>query len=171
MTKESPANVQHAPEKGLIYFRQCEPSFCFGGKETGRPLAREPRTPVPLKKRYHHSGLTLLQHCYRLQYIVAGSLPQCCRRVSARTALQLPETWGTQGVIYPWCLATEQLANYLGHFGLDDGRVHLRVPSLWFLSRRCWGQKVSIYTVNSDGRVLFSLPMTLVCQNLFEADQ
>ncbi|KAI3353722.1 hypothetical protein L3Q82_004955 [Scortum barcoo] len=36
----------------------------------------------------------------------------------------------------PRRLATEELANYLSDFGLGDGRVHLRVPSLCFLTGR-----------------------------------
>ncbi|KAI3377603.1 hypothetical protein L3Q82_008436, partial [Scortum barcoo] len=37
-------------------------------------------------------------------------------------------------LIHPQRLATEELTNYLSDFGLGDGRVHLRVPSLRFLS-------------------------------------
>ncbi|KAI3364588.1 hypothetical protein L3Q82_011369, partial [Scortum barcoo] len=39
-------------------------------------------------------------------------------------------------LIHPRRLATEELANYLSDFGLGDGRVHLRVPSLCFLIGR-----------------------------------
>ncbi|KAI3359705.1 hypothetical protein L3Q82_013808, partial [Scortum barcoo] len=39
-------------------------------------------------------------------------------------------------LIHPRRLATEELANYLSDFGLGDGRVHLRVPSLRFLTGR-----------------------------------
>ncbi|KAI3354896.1 hypothetical protein L3Q82_004692 [Scortum barcoo] len=39
-------------------------------------------------------------------------------------------------LIHPRRLATEELANYLSDFGLGDGRVHLRVPSLRFLIGR-----------------------------------
>ncbi|KAI3371947.1 hypothetical protein L3Q82_006818 [Scortum barcoo] len=35
-------------------------------------------------------------------------------------------------LIHPRRLATEELTNYLSDFGLGDGRVHLRVPSLCF---------------------------------------
>ncbi|KAI3373924.1 hypothetical protein L3Q82_022493, partial [Scortum barcoo] len=39
-------------------------------------------------------------------------------------------------LIHPRRLATEELANYLSDFGSGDGRVHLRVPSLRFLTGR-----------------------------------
>ncbi|KAI3370335.1 hypothetical protein L3Q82_025110, partial [Scortum barcoo] len=77
-------------------------------------------------------------------------------------------------LIHPRRLATEELANYLSDFGLGDGRVHLRDPSLRFLIGRqvggieeilevflppsdnvpSRGQQLPTCTVNSVGRVL-----------------
>ncbi|KAI3376688.1 hypothetical protein L3Q82_017119 [Scortum barcoo] len=77
-------------------------------------------------------------------------------------------------LIHPRRLATEELANYLSDFGSGDGRVHLRVPSLRFLTGRqvggieeilevflppsdnvpSRGQQLPTRTVNSVGRVL-----------------
>lgn len=38
-------------------------------------------------------------------------------------------------LLHPWCLATEELVNYIGDFGF--GRVLLKAPRLYFLSGCC----------------------------------
>ena len=97
---------------------------------------------------------------------------RCCRDVSAKTAPQHPETWGTQaGSHPPRYFATEELPNYLSDFGLGDEWINLWVPSLCFLYRRLvsgieetlevflplpddipsWDQQLPTSTVNSVG--------------------
>ncbi|KAI3366681.1 hypothetical protein L3Q82_009355, partial [Scortum barcoo] len=120
------------------------------------------------KKRDHHPSLPLQRHCPQPPCNVA----EVCQPRQPHNIQRLEVL--RADLIHPRRLATEELANYLSDFGSGDGRVHLRVPSLRFLTGRqvggieeilevflppsdnvpSRGQQLPTRTVNSVGRVL-----------------
>ncbi|KAI3367782.1 hypothetical protein L3Q82_026215 [Scortum barcoo] len=129
-------------------------------------------SPVPLfKKRDHHPSLPHQRHCPQPPCNVAKACqPRQPHNIQRFEVLRAD-------LIHPRRLATMRGAyvNYLSDFGLGDGRVHLRDPSLRFLIGRqavggieeilevflppsdnvpSRGQQLPTCTVNSVGRVL-----------------
>ncbi|KAI3368138.1 hypothetical protein L3Q82_007870 [Scortum barcoo] len=89
-------------------------------------------SPVPLfKKRDHHPSLPHQRHCPQPPCNVAKACqPRQPHNIQRFEVLRAD-------LIHPRRLATmRSLRNYLSDFGLGDGRVHLRDPSLRFLIGR-----------------------------------
>ncbi|KAI3364750.1 hypothetical protein L3Q82_000962 [Scortum barcoo] len=120
------------------------------------------------KKRDHHPSLPHQRHCPQPPCNVAKACqPRQPHNIQRFEVLRAD-------LIHPRRLATAGALNYLSDFGLGDGRVHLRDPSLRFLIGRqvggieeilevflppsdnvpSRGQQLPTCTVNSVGRVL-----------------
>ncbi|KAI3366308.1 hypothetical protein L3Q82_000424 [Scortum barcoo] len=97
-----------------------------GEAEKCDPSVVGTHSPVPLFKpqRDHHPSLPLQRYCPQPPCNVAEACqPRQPHNIQRLEVLRAD-------LIHPRRLATKELTNYLSDFGLGDGRVHLRVPSL-----------------------------------------
>lgn len=127
-----------------------------------------------LQEAYCSLAVILSSHQYQLAapQALSSTAMQCCRGVSTKIASHFKYSgWILFSLLQS--LNTKELADYLlSDFGLGNGWVHLRVPSLHFFNGRhvggieellevflpssddvsCWGQQLLTHTVKCIGK-------------------